>query len=332
MAYFFKVPLFWAILMLVACNNNNTIEKQKKHGYISYRDGNSFDTCYEIYSPILLDDTVFRDVWWQLKAPSLQNGRLSFYYKKPQNTDKPIECVSFGHNGLLLLHGAFTNGFHMSSGLIVQDREINNYPANYVFFGERGEGAIGYNWAEKSTNTDAHTRKVISFDSTGNVSILNKEGEFVTYGNDRYQYDVSDYYDDRSKIDMGFANRTYVKTDDVGSGVFSPYIKKIENVTDIKVETSGAHFTRIGNQVSVAMVLQITPGLSSKKTTFTVSLPIQSNFTSLVDCTGVINAALDANQYHGVQADVKSKCAIITFIPSTSKMMSSHINFTYTLM
>ncbi len=316
-------------IMLIACNSNT---KQKKRPYVNQIESHKLDSNNDIYSPIILDNDTFRDVWWQLKAPSLLNGRLSFYYKKPQDIPKPIECVSFGHNGLLLLHGAYSTGFRMASGLVVQDREIKSHPANYVFFGENGLGYIGYNWAEKSTNTDANTRAVLSFDSTGNVSILNSEGDFITHGNDRYQNDVSDQYNDRSKIDLGFANRTYLKNDVISSGTYTPSIKKVENISAAEIVTSGAHYTRIGQQVTVTIALSITSSASSKRSSFTISLPITSNFTTIGDCTGTINMPLDASKHYGIQADVSKNCAVVTFTSITNKKIQGHLSFTYTLL
>lgn len=319
-----------ALLLLAACQNNST-ERGKIRPYVNHREGNSTDTMYELYSPIIAEDTTFRDVWWQLKAPKLQNGRLSFYYKRPQGLLQAIECVSFGHNGLLLLHGAYSAGMHMSSGLIMQDREIATRPINYVFYGEEGTGYLGYNWAEKSTNTDEHTRKVLSYDSTGNVTILNKEGTLTTYGHDRYAQDISDSYTERSKIDKGYADRTYIRATEVSSGTYSPTVTKISNVASITIEEQGAHYTRLGNQVNVAIALYIKPADGNSLTSFTISLPVPASFATAANCTGTINAQLDATKAHGIAADTKNNTAIIQYTPAGNSRVNAHINFTYTV-
>lgn len=323
--------VIFSLLLNTGCQDRDDKIIGKYRPYENYKEHGSTDSLIELYSPILFDDTIFRDVWWQLKAPKLKNGRLSFYYKKPQGLESPIECVSFGHNGLLLLHGAYSTGFKMSSGLVVQDREIISHPANYVFFGERGVGYLGYNWAAKSTNTDEHTLRVLSYDSSGNVSILNENAALITYGADQYYDDVSTAYTDRSKIDKGYADRTYMKRGEISSGTFKPEIIKVQNVSNIKISPQAAHYTCIGNQVNVFLTLDVQALKVDEAISFAISLPVTSDIKNPGDCSGTINTLLDASKPHGVTADVKSDRAIVNFHAISTEYTTCYISFMYTI-
>lgn len=120
----------------------------------------------------------------------------------------------------------------------------------------------------------------------------------------------------------------------ISTGTYTP---TIANEVNIGATTPGVtSFVRIGNIVTVYGRLNIDPTTTATNTSFTMSLPIASNFTAQGDCGGTFAiAGSDSGSTGGVAGsiyeDSTNDAAFFNYLPIVVTNATYGFNFTYTI-
>jgi hypothetical protein len=116
----------------------------------------------------------------------------------------------------------------------------------------------------------------------------------------------------------------------VTSGRYSGVITGGTNVGGISYQTNGAHYNRIGNEVTVTGRCNLST-VASGASVFYIDLPVASNLGGGVDLLG--NATSDANSSNLViYADTGGDRATVEFTAAAAANMEIYYNFTYTIL
>lgn len=116
----------------------------------------------------------------------------------------------------------------------------------------------------------------------------------------------------------------------ITSGRYDGLITGGTNVTGTSYTVNGAHYRRIGNEVTVTGRCSLTT-TSSGASVFYIDLPIASNLSAGADLLGAANA--DTNSTNIViNADTGGDRALVEFTAAGSAFMTVYYNFTYTVL
>lgn len=123
------------------------------------------------------------------------------------------------------------------------------------------------------------------------------------------------------------------------SGTYTPTLTALSNLDAVTHGGATSHFkyVRVGNIVYVAgRVSVVNPTAADTITSFGVSLPIASDFTNALDCSGVgvsdASAGVTIPQAARVVADTTNNRATVTFVCNTTEIRSMEISFMYEIM
>lgn len=113
----------------------------------------------------------------------------------------------------------------------------------------------------------------------------------------------------------------------VTSGTSTLTFTGVSNITT----TSGydAHYTRIGDIVTVSGVIEIDPTLTATNTSIGISLPFASNFSSSTQCSGSAAAVDTLNESAGFLSDPTNDRASLQFFSSSDTAVTMSYTFTY---
>jgi hypothetical protein len=115
------------------------------------------------------------------------------------------------------------------------------------------------------------------------------------------------------------------------SGTYNPTITAITNCTTTG-GTPVAHYTRIGNEVSVDVGLAINVTTIGSAVVFNVSFPITSTITAPVDVAGLATIAAIPTVGPGIIGDATNHVAQISFTSSNATSSTNvYAHFTYTV-
>lgn len=116
----------------------------------------------------------------------------------------------------------------------------------------------------------------------------------------------------------------------ITSGRYDGLITGGTNVTGTSYTVNGAHYRRIGNEVTVTGRCSLTT-TSSGASVFYIDLPIASNLSAGADLLGAANA--DTNSTNIViNADTGGDRALVEFTAAGNSFMTVYYNFTYTVL
>ena len=112
---------------------------------------------------------------------------------------------------------------------------------------------------------------------------------------------------------------------DIYSGTYTPTATAISNITSItELETL---YIKIGDIVTVSGQMNIDPTSASTLTELYLSLPIDTNFTSVVDASGSITSSVGNNGK--ISANASEDKAIMQFIGANAANSTYAFTFQY---
>ncbi len=97
----------------------------------------------------------------------------------------------------------------------------------------------------------------------------------------------------------------------IASGTWTPTLTAVTNVTG--TTAFAGNWIRVGNVVHCAVQVGVDPTANSASTQVGISLPIASDFTTVVQCSGVGNGGLSTGLTGSVQADATNNRAQLQF-------------------
>lgn len=119
----------------------------------------------------------------------------------------------------------------------------------------------------------------------------------------------------------------------LASGTYTPTMTGVANITSIF--PAKCQWTRVGNVVTVAGGLALTPTATATETTFRVSLPIASDLAAVEDLNGTASVYISGANALGMimQADAATDTAVVTFrSASTAGACSATFMFQYEIL
>lgn len=90
-----------------------------------------------------------------------------------------------------------------------------------------------------------------------------------------------------------------------------------------------AQYLRLGNTVTVSGRFTANPTLTATATSFTMTLPIASDFTALADCAGTAVSPTVAGQCCAIYADTTNNVAKVQWVSGNTGDQEHFFQFTY---
>jgi len=115
----------------------------------------------------------------------------------------------------------------------------------------------------------------------------------------------------------------------IASGTYTPSIVAVSNIDS--VTPLQGQWIRVGNVVNVSGSLNVDATAGSTSTQFRVSLPIGSNFSSIVNCGGN-GTSYNSLHYMSIVADSSNNDALFQSANMNTSDTSYSFNFTYLIL
>lgn len=117
----------------------------------------------------------------------------------------------------------------------------------------------------------------------------------------------------------------------VAGGVYTPTIANIVNL-DATPTANACQYLRVGSSVTVSCQLSADPTSGVTESSFTVTLPVASDFASVFQCAGAGNfpdtgVRAPANVY----GDITNNICVVAWRPAGSAAGNIEFTFTYTI-
>lgn len=118
---------------------------------------------------------------------------------------------------------------------------------------------------------------------------------------------------------------------DLASGTYAPSVTSVANLDGTPTMTANALFTRVGDNVTVSGQINADPTSSGVDTSFRISLPVVSNFSSDGECCGTFHRAGSQTgpDGGGIEADTSNNEALFNFGPSVTSNQEYSFIFQY---
>ncbi len=235
-----------------------------------------------------------------------------------------------GLGGLQFWGTTGASGYSLSSS-------ISGYAAEN-FSGSAYGGKLVFSTVTAGTTTDVERLAISSagviFNETGADVDLRIEGDtdtnlfFADASTDRIGIGTNT---PGSKLDVAGSLQADSITNDTGlaHGTYTPTLTSVANVTSSTARQ--ATYMRVGNTVTVAGQIDVTPTVNNTQTTIRISLPISSNFSTAYQAAGAGHTANNTVAGHGasIVADATNDEVVLDYYETNGVADTISYTFTY---